>query len=62
MARIETLRLIGPEEMLSESDAVRARLMAERAQQLLIAILNERRRDTVVSTDDAFRQAFDRQG
>ena len=32
-------------------------LVAERAQQLLIAIVNERRRDTVVTADDAFRQA-----
>ncbi len=62
VARVETLRLIGPEEMASERDPVRARLLAERAQQLLIAIVNERRRDTVVTADDAFRQAFSRQG
>jgi len=62
VARIETLRLIGPDELTSERDAVRARLLAERAQQLLIAIVNERRRDTVVTADDAFRQAFNRQG
>ena len=62
VARIETLRLIGPEEMVNERDPVRARLVAERAQQLLIAIVNERRRDTVVTADDAFRQAFSRQG
>jgi peptidyl-prolyl cis-trans isomerase D len=62
VARIETLRLIGPAELTSERDAVRARLLAERAQQLLIAIVNERRRDTVVTADDAFRQAFSRQG
>ena len=62
VARLETLRLIGPEEMASERDPVRARLLAERAQQLLIAIVNERRRDTVVTADDAFRQAFNRQG
>jgi peptidyl-prolyl cis-trans isomerase D len=61
VVRIETLRLIGPAELTSERDAVRARLLAERAQQLLIAIVNERRRDTVVTADDAFRQAFDRQ-
>lgn len=60
--RVESLRLIGPDEMASEWDPVRARLVAERAQQLLISIVNERRRDTVVTTDDAFRQAFDRQG
>ena len=62
VARIETLRLIGPEEMQRERDAVRARLLAERAQQLLVAMLNERRRDTVVTADDEFRAAFSRQG
>jgi hypothetical protein len=60
--RVESLRLIGPDEMAGERDPVRARLVAERAQQLLISIVNERRRDTVVTADDAFRQAFDRQG
>jgi len=62
VARVETLRLIGPEELASERDPVRARLLAERAQQLLISILNERRRDTTVTADEAFRQAFNRQG
>jgi len=62
VARIETLRLIGPEEMVTERDAVRARLLAERAQQLLVAILNERRRDTVITADDDFRMAFNREG
>jgi len=62
VARIETLRLIGPEEMAGERDAVRARLLAERAQQLLVAMLNEQRRDTVVTVDDAFQAAFNRQG
>ena len=62
VVRVETLRLIGPDEMENERDPVRARLVAERAQQLLIAIVNERRRDTVVTADDAFRQAFSQQG
>jgi peptidyl-prolyl cis-trans isomerase D len=62
VARIETLRLIRPDEMATEFDPVRARLVAERAQQLLIAIINERRRDTVITADDAFRAAFNRQG
>jgi len=62
VARVETLRLIGPEEMASEREPVRAQLLAERAQQLLIAIVNERRRDTVVTADEAFRQTFARQG
>jgi hypothetical protein len=62
VARIETLRLLGPDEMAAEREPVRARLIAERAQQLLISMVNERRRDTVVSADEAFRQAFQRQG
>ncbi len=62
VARVETLRLIGPEEMAAERDPVRARLLAERAQQLLVAIINERRRDTAVTADEAFRLAFSRQG
>jgi hypothetical protein len=62
VARIETLRLIGPEELEAEREPVRARLLAERAQQLLIAIVNERRRDTVVTADEEFRQNFQRQG
>ncbi len=61
VARVETLRLIGPEEMANEHDSVRARLLAERAQQLLVSMLNERRRDTTVTADEAFRQAFNRQ-
>ena len=61
VAKVETLRLIGPEEMASEHDAVRARLLAERAQQLLVSIINERRRETTVTADEAFRQAFNRQ-
>jgi hypothetical protein len=36
--------------------------LAERAQQLLVAMLNERRRDTVITADDDFRMAFNRQG
>jgi peptidyl-prolyl cis-trans isomerase D len=61
VARVETLRLIGPEELESEREPVKARLLDERAQQLLIAIVNERRRDTVVTADDTLRQAFNRQ-
>jgi len=62
VARIETLRLIGDEELDRERDPVRARLVAERAEQLLVSILNERRRDTVVTADEQFRQAFSIQG
>ncbi len=62
VARIETLRLLGPEDMAAEREPVRARLLAERAQQLLVAIINERRRDAVVTADEEFRQTFQRRG
>jgi hypothetical protein len=62
VARIETLRLLGPDEMEAERGPARARLLAQRAQQLLIAIVNERRRDTVVTADEEFRMTFQRQG
>jgi peptidyl-prolyl cis-trans isomerase D len=62
VARVETLRLIGAEELERERDPVRSRLLAERADQLLYSILNERRRDTVVTADEQFRQAFATRG
>jgi peptidyl-prolyl cis-trans isomerase D len=62
VARVETLRLIGGEELERERAPVRSRLLDERAQRLLISILNERRRDTVITADEQFRQAFARQG
>ncbi|HSN54987.1 MAG TPA: peptidyl-prolyl cis-trans isomerase [Candidatus Sulfomarinibacteraceae bacterium] len=58
VARIETLRLIGEAELDRERDPVRSRLVAERAERLLVSILNERRRDTVVTADPQFRQNF----
>ena len=65
--RAAAARRVNDLEVLSrglenERDPVRARLVAERAQQLLISIVNERRRDTMVTADDAFRQAFSQQG
>jgi peptidyl-prolyl cis-trans isomerase D len=62
VVRVETLRLIGDDELEREREPVRARLVAERAEQLLRSILNERRRDTVVTADERLRQAFARQG
>jgi peptidyl-prolyl cis-trans isomerase D len=62
VARIETLRLIGEAELDREREPVRARLVAERAERLLVSMLNERRRDTVVAADEQFRQAFASQG
>lgn len=62
VVRIESLRLMGPDEVAGELEPVRARLVAERAQQLLVSIINERRRDTVVTADEEFRMNFNRQG
>jgi hypothetical protein len=39
-------------------DNLRARLMADRASQLMRSILNERRRDTVVTVDNELLQRF----
>lgn len=45
-------------ELAAEMENLRARLMAERAGQLMQSILNERRRDTVVTVDNELLQRF----
>jgi peptidyl-prolyl cis-trans isomerase D len=45
-------------ELAAEMDNLRARLMADRASQLMRSILNERRRDTVVTVDNELLQRF----
>jgi hypothetical protein len=52
------LTLLDDAAMVREGDAVRARLTAERAQQLLRSMLNERRRDTVVVVDNDLMERF----
>ena len=58
VAKVESLSLVDPAELARSRDDLRARLMAERAGQLLRSILNERRRDTVVTVDEELLQRF----
>ena len=58
MARVNTLDLVDPVELASSRDDLRARLMTESGAQLMRSIINERRRDTVVTVDDEFLQRF----
>ena len=58
VAKINTLELVDPIELASSRDDLRARLMTERGAQLMRSIVNERRRDTVVTVDDEFLQRF----
>jgi peptidyl-prolyl cis-trans isomerase D len=58
IAKVEKLELIDPVELENSRDDLRARLMAERANQLMRSILNERRRDTVVTVNDELLQRF----
>lgn len=58
VAKVESLSLVDPAELARSRDDLRARLMAERAGQLLRSILNERRRDTVVAVDEELLQRF----
>jgi len=58
VARVESLTLVDLAELARSRDDLRARLMAERAGQLIRSILNERRRDTVVTVDEELLQRF----
>ena len=58
VARVESLDLVDPVELAGQRDDLRARLMADRAGQLMRSILNERRRDTVVTVDNELLQRF----
>jgi peptidyl-prolyl cis-trans isomerase D len=58
LAKVRSLDLADPAELARERDDLRARLMADRAAQLLRSILNERRRHTVVTVDNDLLQRF----
>jgi peptidyl-prolyl cis-trans isomerase D len=58
VAKINTLDLVDPVELASSRDDLRARLMTERGAQLMRSIVNERRKDTVVTVDEEFLQRF----
>ena len=58
VARVIALDLVLPVELASSRDDLRARLMTERGAQLMRSILNERRRDAVVTVDQELLQRF----
>ena len=58
VVKVQGLTLVGAEELARELDAARSRLLAERSNQLLRSILNERRRETVVTVDNELLQRF----
>jgi peptidyl-prolyl cis-trans isomerase D len=58
VAKVVSLDLVDPAEFAGARDDLRARLMADRAGQLMRSILNERRRDTVVTVNDELLQRF----
>jgi len=58
VVKVQDLELVDPVELENSRDDLRARLMAERAGQLMRSILNERRRDTVVTVDNELLQRF----
>jgi peptidyl-prolyl cis-trans isomerase D len=58
VAKVVSLDLADPAEFANASDDLRARLMADRAGQLMRSILNERRRNTVVTVDEGLLQRF----
>jgi peptidyl-prolyl cis-trans isomerase D len=55
---VRRLELMDQEEFESQQEQVRLRLVAERAQQLLQSILNERRRDTLVTVNNELVERF----
>ena len=58
VTRVESLELVDPAELASSRDDLRARLMADRAGQLMRSILNERRKETDVTIDNELLQRF----
>jgi peptidyl-prolyl cis-trans isomerase D len=58
VARVQRLEQMNPEELADQRDSVRSRLIDERAQLLLEAMINERRRDTVVTVNNELMERF----
>jgi len=58
VARVLELDLVGDAELERERDRIRERLVTERAEMLLRSILNERRRDTVVTVNNELMERF----
>jgi len=58
VVKVKRLDLVDPAEFVELLDDIRARLMADRAGQLMRSILDERRRDTVITLDTKFLERF----
>lgn len=58
VVKVKRLDLVDPAELVDLLDDIRARLMADRAGQLMRSILDERRRDTVITVDTEFLGRF----
>jgi len=58
VVRVQKLDLVDPVELDELLDDIRARLTADRAGQLMRSIINERRRDTVVTIDNELLRRF----
>jgi hypothetical protein len=58
VAKVSSLDLVDLTELANSRDDLRARLMTERGAQLIRSILNERRKDTIITVDDELLQRF----
>jgi peptidyl-prolyl cis-trans isomerase D len=58
VVRVQKLDLVDPAELDDLLENIRARLTTDRAGQLMRSILNERRRDTVVTVDTQLLERF----
>ncbi len=58
VVKVQKLDLVDPDELDDLLENIRTRLTADRAAQLMRSILNERRRDTVVTVDTALLERF----
>jgi peptidyl-prolyl cis-trans isomerase D len=58
VAKVVALDLVDPAELANARDDLRARMTTERGAQLMRSILNERRRDTVITVDDELLRRF----
>jgi len=62
VASVDKLDLIGADELASQRDQMRRRLMSERAGRLMTSIVNERRRETAVTVNNNLLARFSPKG
>ena len=58
VVKVTRLDLVDPAELVDLLDGIRTRLMTDRAGQLMRSILDERRRDTVITVDTELLERF----